>query len=486
MYRTFVSLARSKHWVPVSLGGSVALFVRSDIEGTAWTEYRDQNRIDFAKTAFRTPRALPDQPEYPVEPPRWYYDPLWQTRAAIPESLALASHYLTLSQNLCYAVVQGRRIVIDRPAAVAFDLLAIRTIRDAMAKGPNIDNPLGYWLLAQAYQELLRIEMGLTGAERPVDVHRMRYWQLVAALNQAFTADPKLEFAHRIMADLAFNNYQWDIALKHYQAVAEAVGESNENLLPLYERMAILEHRVTEARERVEAELSAGRSEPLRLARLAVQAGCPLLAIEQLADVPTYTQINRDRQITLSRTYIDVGQAEDAFRAIDVLTNNRNVMAPGQWEEILGTVRLTQGWYEEARSLWQQAMEIQARASVNGYLNGTMQLVGLGEPMSFFEQAAQSAARQPAQDAFGHLHYGMMMMEAGSVDVAAEQMKKVLETEPNVVFRALPAFYLSLLTGEVVDPVRPNDYLLPQFEPDESAESSPPPQQPETPEPPQP
>jgi tetratricopeptide (TPR) repeat protein len=380
-------------------------------------------------------------------------------------------HYLTLSRSLSYSAVD----------AAAFDLLAIRAARDALAKGDNIDNPVGYQVLAQAYQDLLQIETGLTGAERPVEIHRMRYWQLIAAMNQALTANPHLESAHRMLADLAFVNNQWDLALEHYQAVVQAVGENNENLLPLYERIAILEHRVEEARQKVQAEASAGRADPLYLARVAGESRCPLLAIQQLADLPTYAQISRPRQVTLSRAYIEVGKPEEAFRAIDVLTSQRTDMVPGQWEEILGTVRLTQGWYEEARTLWQKAMEDQTMASASSYLEGTLQLFSLGEHLNFFEQTLQSGVRQPSQSVSGHLYYGLMMMEAGRVDEAVEHLKKSLEIDPNVPFRAMPAFYLTQLTGEEVDPVRPKDYPVPQFESEEAAQQPPAQNEPATP-----
>jgi tetratricopeptide (TPR) repeat protein len=310
-----------------------------------------------------------------------------------------------------------------------------------------------------------RLEQELTQAElqrlSPIrQPHNVRFYQLLTALNQAVTADPKSTQARGKLAYWYYQAELWDMALEHYEALLllledeEEIAKANEAIVRLTDRVERVRAGLEE--RRLDQELSDEDHSPFELSRIAGEAGCPKMALE-LAESQSYGFFDPTVQLVLAKVYTEIGQPESALRMLTPVTASGS-QPDAAFDELLGTVLLLQGDYSKASSRWQASIEAQRREAVNAYLVSLRRVLVQGEPLPFFEQA-EKAAQQPLRTASGLLHLGMLLMEAGQVEQAAERFREVLEVEPEAPFRILAAFYLNRLTNDDVDSYRPSDYI---------------------------
>lgn len=471
MLEEFAHLTLGPNWTAVTFGGALAMLVRADARDEGISDYRETHRVSFSRAAFRENREPPPAPDRFVEKP-WLYDSLWRTRQVVPDSIGRAASLWQLPRVLSR---QGVRLSLSQ--ASTFDLLAIRNLRAALASR-YVDNPTGYLLLANAYEDLLILESELTRQQLAADLtpdelqrlpairqpHNVRFYQLLTALNQAVTADPSSTRARGKLAYWYSRAGHLDLALEQYQELLPLLEDeqekasANEAIVRLTDQVERTRVSIDEQRRREEQ--TGGESDTLALARRAGDAGCYKLAIE-LCDSQSYGVFDPDIQLVLAHIYTQIGKPVQALEKLNALEAYKTQLGP-KLDELSGTTLLLQGYYKSAVARWERAIDLEQVQTANNYLFTLRDMFAQARPMPFFEQTT-TAAEQPLRTASGLLHWGMVLMEAGQVEQAAERLKESLDTEPEAPFRALAAFYYNRLSDETVDPYRPSDYLPVEF-----------------------
>jgi tetratricopeptide (TPR) repeat protein len=333
--------------------------------------------------------------------------------------------------------------------------------------------------LASAYEDLLILESELTRERLAVELtaeelqrmpairqpHNVRFYQLLSALNQVVTADPASTQARGRLAYWYSRAGQWDLALEQYEALLPLLHDPEEQSRT---REAIV--RLTDQVERIRAdleeqrrrdELATDQGSDFALARLARERGCPKLALQYI-EGQSYGVLDPNIELALAHIYTEIGQPVPAFEKLRPVVDYEAELGP-KFNEVLGTTFLLQGNYSSARGRWLRAIESERVQTASSYVFTLRNLFAQANPLPFFQQADQ-AVQQPLRNASGLLHLGMLLMEAGQVEEAAERFRESLEVEPDAPFRVLAAFYLNRLTDEGVDPYRPSDYVPMEFE----------------------
>ncbi len=491
-YNTFVALTQNEFWIPVQpLSGSLAVFIRSDVDTPELAQYRNEKALDVQSLAYQPSDETPAETAIaiPVQEHSWWYDWLWRDRLVGDERLQIARHYHTVANN--YLTPQGLMSVAD---AAAWQMLAIRKIREMLPEHPG--NPNAYVLLGLCYNTLLELDLSVyliakpePGTPRNIRVrrflreHRIRYLQVIAALNQALLANPNEEVAHFHLYRWYRSRGNWDLTLRHLRKLDELLEGDEDGSLQRQQEIVQLEQRV----ENMKDELNRLRMNPLpaapsERAGLALDAGFPALAMEELGEFSLAALESGPLYVMLC---LETGQHE---KAVDPLENLRDaeVFEQGQWEEIMGTVRLLQGNYDLAAESWKTALQSKQYSSAAEFLHGAGivipqwpqfgtpidagQLQGPALPLA--NSAAKLMEQIPFERASGNALIGLAYLETPYVDRAAAPIQKALDLYPDHPLRPIYTYYLTRLTGEELDPLPPSEYIEPEFAPEPTELSS--------------
>lgn len=484
-YNTFVRLSESPNWEVVTpLSGTLALFIRTDVKDQALLDYRDAHRLDFQELAYREdPSAAPLEPAVSVQPHTWYFDALWRNRYVRSDKLMEAFHYQRFADDYLAPTVDD---------IAAFRFLTIRRLREALLENPG--NPVSYLMLADAYQKLLELEWQVLPRVRygtaptALGYHNIRYYQLVAALNQALAAQPDLLEAHEMLVQWYYRRGYLDLMLRHYKHVNELLQEDPENGLRRLGDIAVLEKRVKDMRARL-AEPDMARALPLTRAQSAFENGFPELALEELGG---FSGLAPENDPLYVRLCLETGQHEKAVPVLERLESNSQLLHDGQWEQLMGTVRLLQGNYDPAAKLWNTAIQMKEYRAALDVLHGSGLLMrGLQSPQempglwqgygpSLIDGAANLLGMTSRERSTSYAWLGMTYLEtpyanpaneAPYASQATQALRKALEVDPDNPLRPVIVYYLTRLTGEKLDPFGPAEYIQPEFSADGPASS---------------
>jgi tetratricopeptide (TPR) repeat protein len=466
--RTFSRMTQDSKWRLVQLSSNSAVFGRIDFpdghqlaEDAQWTA---KNSFDPARMVYTQDADPLPEPPGPVTPPNWV-DVIWRRRRVFSPQAIAADHYLTsasLKGQLTAEEAASIGPVFGAPTANCF--LAIREARRGLAKETRV-SPISYSVLSKAYFYLYNTELMLD----PIpEVHDMRTFQVVTALNQWVAANPNDLFGQLYLM-LRYRTLRYiDLADRHMDALLKLMPDDatiEDIVFDRGQRFSVDKARLQDESRKIKDELarveydmgqaSAQLTNPVMKANFLAMRGCPAKAIEQLTEASAFG-VPMDLSPMLAQLYLHIGQPGDNQRGADQQMVNMQQgtggMRSGEKEELWALIKLMQGDYDRARAFMEAAIaETRINLTKETLLsmtadlrNGTMMHVAFG-PIDSVD-AVDRLVRMEHQ-------LGMIHLEAGEPGEAAKHFKQSLAMRPDNAYRPIAAFYLEKITGEKLEPL---------------------------------
>jgi hypothetical protein len=460
----YQALMRSPHWVPIFDGGNAVLFGRLDVPGPDAEQFKAL-RLDPDQVVYRRYDPIERSAERPPVA-SWWIDQLLRYRNLKP------------MRPQVLAADRWLGALLDPPPTLdpARCLLAIREARRALHDNP--DDQQAYIRLQGAYRALAGLEariLNVAPDQAPGSYRNLRLRQRAAALNFAIqTAPPPGDDDDRAqLADLNFalaTLYQetraFDLERDRLQAVRDLLpaGRFPE---PLQQRLAQLNEQIDAFQKDLEDFALANQANPVQRAEMAIQAGFPGIAIDELLAVEGSGISLAAVRWMLVEQYCQTGQPDKAYDLIEATQVNDPSLAtgPGTAAYRQGQVYALLGNYAEAADYWRRyaipplrsAQAMQSLAAARGWLQGEpvnatralLEISGIPGSPGYVEAQAEWEAQT-----------GLLMLEMGvPLDVtdprgqpiqgAASHLRKSLELRPDQPLRPLLAYYLEKLDQPV-------------------------------------
>lgn len=453
--QTMERLSQSPNWIPFYDDGVVAMFGRADAKGEdlAWF---NQNRHDANRIVYKAKDTLPafDRPPTPASL-------LDQVIAA--KALGTVQPHTQAAVRWLYPP--------GRPAATgpvladpAQCIAAIREARRAIAKQPDQTQP--YRVLADAYRMLHSQELALVSGLKlePANAAQiaslqagpqplgLRYRQRVAAVNFALQTSPQpvsqseketLAVLHAELAQLMLMANCVDIARDHLRSSIEIDPEA-ANVADRRAQLAQLNQAV----EQMETDMNSLSIEQqgnagFRINR-ALSIGLVNQALTDLREAEA-TGTSPDTILpVLIDLYCQLGMPDQAIPLVGNTGGKALETSAGLSPYRQGLVSVLLGNYPGAEVLWGNESIPVARLDEmrRGLMAGNMWLVGeLGTATrSFIELPDQG--RVVASRLF---ELGMIQLESGQPEAAADSFTKAAKREPEADFVPIARYYLEKL-----------------------------------------
>ena len=484
-----------QNWRLVRLSPMAGWFYRLDPDQPADDEYLKEHAVNYVNLAFAAEAEDQYDQPYIATSPTWT-DKFFSIRAGRPNTpkMLLSVHYHTLLVNLIGAMEQaygrfGGVTFSDSAEAVSMAHLAIRNSQAALKEDPN--SVMSYRVLADCNVQLRRLEQEVGR----VAVPNRRYFQAVAAYNQAIKADPEAAYLHLELGRLYQQSNRYDLCLRELDKLLEMTGPPKEEEgaeVEAYERRIRAKKELDAAVERVQKEVDTYVTKDIprhQIAAFCYQNGCTLLALKLLEQDGEFPQNDPNAQIWR----LEAGDVEDAYLAMRHLENQLDAeiknapvkqfgLSPDKrirhW---IATAALAVGDYERAIEQWtRQSEEAEQQAMLD--LMGTLPMVNRPVGSStFFMRIEDDWGRanwvmggilegvvhedmplprnMPAETTFPLFNAALSHLEIGQSKQAAELLKKILELNPETEYRHLVRFYIALAAREEIEPLPASHYI---------------------------
>ncbi len=485
----------SNQWRLVRLGSMAGWFYRRSTNEKRDQIYLEKHAEDFLKEAFETPvEDAASQPTLATAPT--WTDDLFSLNANKPNSpqTQLAMHCQRLMQDRLILVMQNqaRQAGISMPEMfyiIALADLSIRHAQLALQKDPNAS--MAYRTLGESCEQLGQLEeqvSQLVGSSVQLNRDR-RYYQALAAYNQAILADPQGAFPHLELGNLYKNHQRLDLAVREYDRFLEITGvpdAENEAAQEEYERRLRIKKELEKKIEIVQKEIDKHLEQkaPARqLAGFAHQKGCVLLALKLLKQEG---ELPQNDPFTLM-CQLEAGFVDEAYQGLmrldgqlEAQMKNARVKQFGlppnpNVRHYIALAALCVGDYDTAIEQWtRQAKESAQRVMLT--LMGALPMVNQTvEPVSIFLPLGDKwqvdgyllglgvEARMPGDIATPLWNAALCQLEVGRPKKAAELLNRLLEAHPESPYRPLAAFYIGLTTHQPVD-LDPPSIFIPVWE----------------------
>lgn len=457
-YTTFADLLSGGDFMITSLNSSTAIFIRTDQKDEATAAYLKDHVFDSIQAAFRTDVSADDQTREWAKPATTYDNLFSLRRPSMPGGIQAAKHYLHL------ATWGGELANSQR---IAFGLLAIRKANEGLREDPHCDE--GYRILGLVYSILGQLETGILSQNGSTAQNSVRYFQSIAALQQALALQPDdaltirqlmQHYEHRHRVDI-----QLELAMKlkrlttYSTSMSEEQRQERTRLLDLISRLEETVSRI----DNMVAENLDDNKDRFQVAAAAFQAGGLLRAIRTLEEDAIYLAKNPQVKLVLGNWMMEAGRNREAAEIFESL---EGVMGDGTypaWRDSTAISGLATANYRRSIKLWSD----QAQSSLDQTLAPVMYSLPLLrlnpayplwlDPQTFpaYPAANIGATAQFIQSSqFDCLatYYQILLaqMEFGSVTSASQTVRKALELNPGTTLRPVLRFYLECLTGEQI------------------------------------
>jgi tetratricopeptide (TPR) repeat protein len=331
----------------------------------------------------------------------------------------------------------------------------------------------GYKVLGLAYGILDRIEGGVMAEGQSEWGHMLRYYQAVAALQQAKGLDPNdakvrwgllTQYQKSKRSELALETIQGMRQLPEYSVETsllsveerQARAELNDLALTLSEAVSKIDETTAQIQER--AAQQAGGVDKFQLAMVGAQNGGVRFAIKTLEDDAPYLAQNPSAKLLLGNFLIETGRVREGH---ELLSDVEAISARGGgagWQDAVTISALTNGDYSRAKRI--RADQIRSSEEEVGPTNiGTLPFLTLNQywmasdqyPMAHVASVMQRFDTVFNQNAFNRFELALIQIEDGDVAAAAKTLKQLIALDPNTPRRPLIRFYLFCLTDEMLD-----------------------------------
>lgn len=460
-YVTFGDLMSSSDWVLTQLTASAAVFYR-DEKQPELEEYVARHRIDFSKLAFRTPQMVADMSRVCAKGATLSERLLSERQPQYPAGVQLAGHYVQLA-------AAGGPVPSQTRAACA--LLAIRNATAGLREDPN--SAEGYRNLGRAYLILDRVETELMSEADLRWFSAARYYQTVAALQQAALVRPDDQRIQYDLLGLFERTNRGELALesiRHVKRIHPVTVNSTEEEREQRKQLVAMEFSMEDMLARIETEVEQqlqNGADRFQVAAWAYARGAVRLAIKVLEDDPIYAEQNPIAKSSLGSWLIEVGRVQEG---IDTLEQSA-AQSPG-WRNSLATASLINAGYYRAIELWQdQVNETTDSGSQAALLSlpfltlNSMWMSPDQYPFTHMLAASEIISTVRGESTVLTFQIGLAQLEQGDIEAAKKTIQYIYDHAPEAQLRPLLKFYLELLTDKKLEDQKPEPPAVEEFAP---------------------
>ena len=474
--QTLERLSQSPNWIPFYDDGVVAIFGRADAKGDDLTFFQ-QSRLDADRIVYKTKDSIPpfDRPPTPAS----VLDQVIATKA-----LATVQPHAQAAVRWLYP--PGKQAsngpILASPAQC---VAAIREARRAIAKKPDQTQP--YRVLADAYRMLHAQELALLSGLKLEPANNaqiatlqagpsplgLRYRQRVAAVNFALQTSPPpvsqteretLALLHSEMAQLLLLANSVDMARDHLRTALDLDPEASNAA----DRRAQLA-QLNQAVEQMEADMNSLSLEQQANAGIRINRALSIGLVNQaLADLreSEATGTSPDTILpVLIDLYCQLGMPDQAIPLVGNTAGNKPLeTSAGLSPYRQGLVSVLLGDYAGAAVLWgNESIPVASLDELRrGLMAGQMWLVGeIGTATrSFIELPDQGRIVADRQ-----FELGLVQLESGMPDAAADSFTKTLKRDPESVLSPIARYYLEKLGKPFPEVKKPEAAAAPTVPP---------------------
>lgn len=450
----------SSEWRLTHLGANCAVFYRTDKASPELSEFLQAHRLNFVEAAFQKDGQSVIRVDWPR--PRSSFQK-YLTAASPPvsnkvlEAENLAMHWQALGEG---------QLLIERPTAAAMALLVIRQANEVLADQP--DNAAAFQVLGDAYLFLMELETEIAQNAGQSLTNQMRYYQTLAAYQQAVLLEPDSLGLHGRLLNLFQTHRRTDLMLRELETLERLVARLRPNDPSAEElaqqRLLLMEQcrsRIDEIREQIAKATAAGQS-PLELAQQVYAAGFILEAQQLLDQNPAAVSQSPQGLLLRAVLQFESGKIEEAHRTFEF-----ELPADPATRMVAAWTKLAHGEYDKASKLWQDQAEFYRQTALTQVLT-TLPLAQspyafLGLPNVWPTQHALTVAdaQQRLTDDVSTLiwYQSLSQLESAKPQLAAKTLRGLLDVYPETPFRPLVRFYWQAMTGEAIDPEPPSEWI---------------------------
>ncbi len=518
-YGVLFNLFRYSDWRPIRLGPMAAWFYRYNPEKSGLNDrtYLAEHGLDFFELAFRTEektgeKADAESPGYFPRPPGWtdelFASPSRQTN---PPDALLAWHYTVLIND--YLLPERSTLTFRNPGDVqaleiinqtglAMGNLAIRHAHKALEKNPN--STLAYRALAECCLRLVlwnrrpasytasrwEIPSGGCCKRLPLTTRRSSPTPTMPACTAVWARSTRIPIGTTWPS--ASSSDSWNSRKCRTKTISKPRKPTNadcESSRTSKTRSNRFRRRSTR-RPRTKPLRSNSPTWPKRAAACSWRSKLLETADESQLSNPLVSMIQAGLEL-------EAGEIEEAYQSLGrlegVMKEQGAAGSSAQGKDLIAMSALVVGEYERAIDLWSTEADEMMEAMMFATL-GTLPMAERPIDPPLFRRVGDDWAsanwqmgyvltQQLPQMADGPLFNAALSdLERGRPKKAAERLKRLLDINPESIYRPLAALYIGHATGESVDLLPPSAFIPTwpgMFAPD-------PAEKPQKPEPPKP
>ena len=452
-YTTFSDLLSSEAWTLTDLAAATAVFYRNDTDDKSLKEFISEHRLQYIDKAFRSDAAVMETIREWARPATTYDNLFALRRPTNPAGVQAAQHYWQMSAS------SGNMPDVVRAS------LAMNAIREATAglrEAPN--SPEGYQVLGRAHLVLDQIESAIMAEAKMPWSGPYRYYQTIAALQQAAMLRPEEVGVRYDLVSLLEKMKRSELSLVTVRQIkklqpftpksTDAQRQLRESLLNLE---LSLEDTVAKIEEMTQQGLNAG-ADRLQVALAAYQAGGVLTAIRIIEEDAIYKEQNLAAKMILGTWLLEAGRVREAH---ETLENVEQISAAGgvqRWRDSVAVSALANADYPRAIRLWRdQVREIETNAGEASLM--TLPFVTLNQywlgadqyPMAHAAAVVQAQENVRAEATVLRFQIAMAQLESGDSKGAIQTLRLAVERDPASSIRPLLRFYLLCTTNELIE-----------------------------------
>lgn len=468
-YKTLIGLVRDeKYWQMVSMGPSWAVLYRNDTKNSDLNEFLDEHKLSFRKEAYQSSdgRSVAARERW-IRPPSFYQKYFWSTKQDLPAEVLEALHLVRV------ASLPGLPARYDdERAAMAY--IAIRRAQKGLAEDP--DSVAGYLALGQAYQFLAQWDTGAARNGYRTPYSGTRYLQAVAAYNQALVADPDNSTAHLALSGLYQGARRLDLALRHMEALDRILSErletDPEELLNISKVVGQMRKQVDQVDDQL-ATTPEGDAGMQQRVQIALSQGCLLRALKELDQQHAQMAGNLTLEQARIQMLIEVGRVEEANAAAEQFAEPAKQAGVRDWANTVALACLPDANYSRAADLWHESIDESGKLAINNLLLSLAPRPSPASPwpLTTTQVAIDSLYSIPEAIAGRRLDLAALYLEEGLVQIAEDEFREALASNPETPGRSLAAYYINELTGKNdVDFLPPSERIPILFAPEAEGE----------------
>ena len=435
------------------LGAGCAVLYRTDLENPKLQEFLKERAVDFKQLAFQTGGTFLSARSRWVQSPSFYQRYLWSQRREISPAIQQSLQYVRMAT---LPIGDERGAMPSLPARyldsrAALALLAVRKAQEGLQDDP--DSFWGYRVLGEAYAVLGLWEANYSTAPSRAATGGLRYFQSIAAFNQALVAEPEALDVHELLAGQYARANRIDLELRHQQKMYDILKPLEAEIDA--EQMLSLEGRIRELKKKVaaadEADLQYQQQglKPLERAIQLAQQGFVLKAVAALTEESEQRTGNLGAEQLRIVFQQEAGQVEEAYMNAETFAPAAQESRQSNWQDPVAFANLAHADYPRAQTLWSTKADDVTRNALWSLLTSSVpRPAGLdGWPVATARSTASWYLQRPEVICDARLSIALILLEQGQLASAQREFEQALAANPESPSRNLILYYLGQLRG---------------------------------------